>query len=138
MKTLRVVGCFLVYQGKFLILRRNPLKDQPNTWCLASGKVDPGETDAHAVLREVFEETGYQAKVEQLEYLDDYVRDVGEFTLHFPTYRIQLASEIAVVLNPEEHVEYAWVTPEECYALPDLIRGFQELLEQLGWVSKQG
>lgn len=138
MKTVRTVGCFLTYQGRFLILRRNPAKDQPRTWCLASGKVAPGESDVKAVLREIQEETGYQATEELLESLGEFVFDVQEFILHFPAFRIQLAAPINVRLNPEEHIEFAWVTPEECYALPDLIHGFYALLERLGWVTKGG
>jgi len=36
---------------------------------LPAGKVQLGETDAHAMIREIKEETGYNAKEEELHFL---------------------------------------------------------------------
>jgi ADP-ribose pyrophosphatase YjhB (NUDIX family) len=40
MRELRVVGCFLWYQDKFLIVLRHPNKPDANMWGLPAGKVD--------------------------------------------------------------------------------------------------
>ncbi|EMR12100.1 NUDIX hydrolase [Methylophaga lonarensis MPL] len=37
-----------------------------NFWSVPGGRVEPGETAAQAVIREIFEETGEQAQCEQL------------------------------------------------------------------------
>lgn len=55
---LRVVGCFLEYEGKFVLLHRHAHKPNGGTWGLPAGKVEPGESDTAAVLRELWEETG--------------------------------------------------------------------------------
>ena len=62
---IRVAGCFLEYGGRFLILHRRSEKSQGGKWGLPAGKVDKGETDKDAVIREVAEETafpGYPAR----------------------------------------------------------------------------
>ena len=46
-------------QGRILLVRRaNP--PGAGLWCIPGGKVEPGEDDATAVVREVAEETGLQ------------------------------------------------------------------------------
>lgn len=46
------------------------LTSAPNTWALPGGGVDPGETPAEAVVREVFEETGQHITIQRLLTLD--------------------------------------------------------------------
>ncbi len=43
--------------GKVLLLLRNDVADEPNTWALVSGGVDEGETPLEGIIREVTEET---------------------------------------------------------------------------------
>jgi len=136
MKKLRTVGCFLELGGKFLLLHRHPDKPQGNTWGLPAGKVDPGETDLQALLREVWEETGYTISPDKLEFLGDQVFDFPHLHLNFPTYRVILDQPHEVAHRPGEHQAYKWVTPEECYAMPDLIEGLHDLLERVGYIQK--
>ncbi len=134
---MRVVGCFVEYDGKFLILKRNQTSPQPGKWGLPAGKVDKGETDLKAIQRELFEETGYQAKESEFSFLyEDRDNYVG-YDLEFPTFRIHLAKKITVKIDPLEHDEFLWVTPQECYKRKDLVAGFQDLLEKIGWVKKK-
>lgn len=46
------------------------LTSAPNTWALPGGGIDPGETPAEAVVREVFEETGQHIAIGRLLTLD--------------------------------------------------------------------
>jgi ADP-ribose pyrophosphatase YjhB (NUDIX family) len=69
---LRVVGCFLEYDGKFVVLLRRPEKPDGDTWGLPAGKVEEGESDKSAVLRELHEETGYDANLKELQYTRRY------------------------------------------------------------------
>ncbi len=71
-KKLRVVGCFMEYEGKFIILHRQPNIKQGNKYGLVAGRVHENETDKQAMLREMKEETGYNAKEEELELIDEY------------------------------------------------------------------
>ncbi|MDP3987078.1 MAG: NUDIX hydrolase [Nanoarchaeota archaeon] len=135
-KRLRTTGCFIEYNGKFLILHRHSNKVDGNTWGLPAGKVDSGETDEQTILREVREETGYEATKDELEFLGQYDFDFGDLFLEFPTYRLVLKQPVEVVHNPDEHVGWKWVTAGECYAMPNLIRGFHDLLERTGYIKQ--
>ncbi len=132
---LRVVGCFLEYKNTFLILLRHSQKPDGNTWGLPAGKVDPNETDEAAVLREVEEETGYKAQKNDLKMLGDYVFEFPDLALEFPTYSLKLAKPFMAQYRKDEHTEARWVTPEECYAMSNLIRGFHDLLRRTGHIK---
>lgn len=133
---MRVVGCFLEYQGKFVILYRHSHKPDGNTWGLPSGKVEAREDDVAATLRELQEETGYKADASELEHLGDFdfVSSRGE-PLLYGTYRIRLDSPHEVQLEEQGHAEYKWVTPAECDAREDLISGFHKLLRLVGYIT---
>lgn len=136
MKKMRTVGCFIEYDSKFVILHRHPGKSQGDTWGLPAGKVEPGETDQEAILREIREETGYVASLSDLAFLGAQVFHFPELELTFPTFRIRLSSPVAISHNPYEHQAFRWVTPEECYGMPNLIHGFHDLLERVGYVER--
>ena len=58
-----VVAAVLDREGRFLIGKRSPHKQSaPGYWCPISGRVEPGETQAEAVVREVREETGLRVR----------------------------------------------------------------------------
>jgi 8-oxo-dGTP pyrophosphatase MutT (NUDIX family) len=130
---LRVVGCFLEYDGRFVLLHRHAHKPDGNTWGLPAGKVEEGETDADALLRELREETGYQADKSELLYLreDTYQFDHG--SVEFVVYKVVLSRPHAVQIEENAHQSYKWVRPSEGYAMPDLIPGLHTVIERVGY-----
>lgn len=56
--TLRTVTCFIVQSGRILLQQRPAGRIWAGMLNGPGGKLDPGETAAEAVVREVFEETG--------------------------------------------------------------------------------
>ena len=66
-----LVVCVWVYDGKghFLLTRRSPGKSFAGTWENSGGAAKAGETSRQAIVRELFEETGIQAKAEEFELL---------------------------------------------------------------------
>lgn len=130
---MRVVGCFLEYDGKFVLLRRLPEKPNGNTWGLPAGKVEPDESDESAVLRELYEETGYMATPDQLHYVreDDFHFEGGSVT--FIVYRVILERPYEVRLEESAHSDYRWVTSHEGYDLA-LIPGLRLVLRLTGYV----
>ncbi len=134
---IRVAGCFLEHDGKFLILHRFSHKSQGGKWGLPAGKVEKGEADKDAVIREVAEETGFHIPLDQLEFLKEITWDFPEKIVEFVVYRADLKLPIQVKLNENEHQDFAWVTAKECYARNDLMHGVHDLLEKMGYTSRE-
>ena len=59
------VGAVVLRDGRLLLLLRRKAPEA-GCWSIPGGKVEFGETCAHAVLRELSEETGFSAD----EYID--------------------------------------------------------------------
>ncbi|MDW8098485.1 MAG: NUDIX domain-containing protein [Anaerolineae bacterium] len=61
-RTRRVVAQAVVLQGDQVLLIK---RASPRVWELPGGSIEKGETPAAAIVREVFEETGVQVRVER-------------------------------------------------------------------------
>jgi 8-oxo-dGTP diphosphatase len=76
--TIRAAGGVIVRSGadpEVLVVHRPRYDD----WSLPKGKLQPGESEAEAAVREIREETGYTARIERevgrVRYLDSKGRD---------------------------------------------------------------
>lgn len=132
-KMLRVVGCFLEYEGRFVLLHRHTHKPDGDTWGLPAGKVEPGESDEAAILRELREETGYMALPSQLEYVREDPFHYHSGSVTFVIYKVVLKTPHDVRLEQKAHSEYKWVTPLEGSRLP-LISGLRLVLRFVNYI----
>ncbi|WP_086565152.1 NUDIX domain-containing protein [Streptomyces africanus] len=111
---------------RVLAIRRGPGVARPGYWQPLSGKLEPGETQEQAVVREVREEVGLTvvplAKVWESE-TDDRL-----FRLHWWTARADTGQ---VVPDPGEVAEIRWVTPREFLALDPVFDGDREFFERI-------
>lgn len=105
-----------------LVIRRGPDSARSGYWAPLSGKLEPGETQEEALVREVHEEVGLTvaplAKVWQSE------TDDGTFRLHWWT-----ATETGngtIVPDPGEVSEVRWVTPAEFLTMAPLFDADRE------------
>ena len=105
-------GGVLLEDGKVLLIRTRNLKGE-EVWTFPKGLVEPGESPERAALREVFEETGYEAEI---------LRPLGQVTYWFvrdgkrvkKTVDWFLMRPIRRVKEPDWEVEgVAWVSLEE-------------------------
>jgi 8-oxo-dGTP pyrophosphatase MutT (NUDIX family) len=132
---MRVVGCFLEHNNRFVLLRRHSHKPDGDSWGLPAGKVDLGESDEAALIRELYEETGYQADSSQLELLDEHQFHMPSGTVNdFVAYRIIIDTPHEVVLEDSSHSAYRWTTAKEAYQMDDLIFGLHEVFRRIGVV----
>ena len=129
----RVAGCFLAFEGRFLLLQRAE-HDQSfaSHWGAPGGGIDDGETPAEAALREVREETGLCFELADLEELGaGYVTiDNKGKQFEYHMYRIRVDAEPELVLDQNEHQNHVWVTAEEALELP-LVADMDECVREV-------
>ncbi|MES2630601.1 MAG: NUDIX hydrolase [Patescibacteria group bacterium] len=133
---MRVVGCFLEYNNKFVLVHRLPHKVDGDTWGLPSGKVEDDESDIEAIQRELYEETGYRAASSEIEVLstDDFVSPRGDIVTYI-THRVKLETPHVVVIEEAAHSEYRWVSIDEADSMDNLIHGLHDLFRIVGFVK---
>lgn len=132
---MRIVGCIIEYDGKLLLLYRHSIKSEGDTWGLPGGKVESGESDLEAIIREVYEETGYQAQPSQVETLGTFVCTAPSGRANdWAVHRIRLTELPVITLANQEHTQARWMTPQECSELPNLIYGVKDVLGELGYL----
>lgn len=103
-----------------LIRRQNP----SHFWQSVTGSLEAGETPAEAAVRELAEETGIVAAVNDhatsrsfpiaAAWRRRYAPGVTENLEH--EFSVQLPARCTVVLDPNEHVEYCWLPLVEAIA----------------------
>jgi len=123
-----VVSCYVEHDGEILILHRQDHKPEGNTWGLPAGKVDEGENELEAMVREIGEETGLMIEPDTLEYLEKLYVVYPTYQFIFHMFKLLVAEKPEVKIREAEHKTYQWATPEEILKL-DLIPDFDECLK---------
>ncbi|WP_093083913.1 NUDIX hydrolase [Pseudonocardia oroxyli] len=107
--------------GRILLVRR---RNEPGRgrWSVPGGRVEPGESDAQALVREMAEETGLTVEVGAL--VGTVVR--GDF--HITDYRCTVVG--GTLRAGDDAADARWVDAAEFATLP-LVEGLAETLD--GW-----
>jgi mutator protein MutT len=109
--------------GRLLLIRRGH-DPGAGLWSLPGGRIEPGETDEHAVVREVLEETGLQVAcgrlvgTADLPGLDGAVIDVRDYLATVTGGELAAGDDAA---------DARWVTAADLARLP-LTSGLAEFL----------
>lgn len=109
---IRVVCAVIVQDGLVLAARRGPAMDQPGKWEFPGGKVDPGESEADALVREIREELALDVQPEQR--LATVRHRTEGRTIELLPFRCRLAGG---TLRLCEHQEVRWCRPPELWSL---------------------
>ncbi|MFF4546342.1 NUDIX domain-containing protein [Streptomyces sp. NPDC001435] len=116
---------------RVLVIRRGPAAERSGYWAPLSGRLEPGETQAEALVREVREEVGLV--VTAGEKVWESVTDDGAFRLHWWTADPGTADPVP---DPGEVADVRWVTAQEFLHLDPVFDGdrefFERILPQLG------
>lgn len=110
------------------MLHRSEGETDPSLWGIPAGKVEPGEDDVTAALREVYEETGITLATDGVHHLGELVIEYDGITVVFPMFSALFDDEPTVTLDPAEHIEYAWMTVGRALATPNLMKDVDKIL----------
>lgn len=127
-RRLEVVAAVVVRDGRLLMTRRPPGGPLGGLWELPGGKLEPGETAAHALVREVREELGVEARAGRTLAVEEHDYPHGTHVrLHF------LEAELDhTQFTPNDAVaEIAWRRPAEI-DLSGVLEGDHAFLRSLG------
>lgn len=94
--------------GRVLVIKRGRHVILPGYWCPPSGRIEPGETQEQAVVREVGEELGLVAR--PITKVWECATDDGDFTLH---WWIADVDHYELRPDPGEVAAFRWVTVDE-------------------------
>lgn len=116
MKKTEVVAAIIMYKDKILCMQRNKGKYEYMSYKyeFPGGKIEPGETRAQALQRELIEEMALEVDIRE----EDYYMSVEHM---YPDFALTMHSFICRVENQtfvrKEHVDHKWLTREELMSL---------------------
>lgn len=121
---------------RYLFLLRNSA-GYNNTWALPGGKINPGESVAQGLLREIREELGGIIAGAKLYPIEKFTSDNQKFIYH--TFLIPVTEEFIPILN-HEHKGYAWCNienyPKPLHPGVWKTMSFQEVIHKLKTVQE--
>ena len=97
--------------GKYLVTRRGPGQSGEGEWEFPGGKIESGETQTAALVREIQEELSFTIDEQKLQFLAENIE-------HYPMKSVQIFLwKLRINHTPElgltEHDLFVWVTPDE-------------------------
>ncbi len=113
-----IVSCFVEHDGRFVLLHRPIQKSQGGKWGVPAGKMDAGETELQAMVREMKEETGLDVQPESLKYYTKLFVRYPDYDFGYTMFSLSVDEAPNIVLSPQEHQDFRWVTPEEALTMP--------------------
>ena len=105
LQDLQVVGAAIIDDASCLAVRRSAAMSTPDQWEFPGGKVEPGESPATALRREIQEELGLEIEVGELLGSGSAVQ--GDRRILLDVY---LATRTAGTLELREHSQHRWLT----------------------------
>lgn len=103
-----VVAALIRDGEKILICQRPENKARGLLWEYVGGKVEPGETEEEALVRECKEELNITISVDNI--FMDVTHKYPDITVHLTLFNAKIESG-TITLN--EHNAINWITPEE-------------------------
>lgn len=117
---LHVVAAVIEHDGRVLACRRRAGKADAGKWEFPGGKIEPGETPAQALVREIQEELSVTIEVVGELTTDDTA--VGDRTIRLTCLNATLTADPPQ--SSTDHDALRWLSPAELHTLdwaaPDL------------------
>ena len=96
-------------RGRILLARRTAGRDLAGAWEFPGGKVEPGETDEAALLREIKHRIGVEVTVGSK--AAEHVHDYSRYEVHMLMFACKLLD--GAVPYPATVADLRWVTSKE-------------------------
>ncbi|KTC97427.1 Mutator protein MutT [Legionella geestiana] len=124
-----VVALIFNAAGEVLIARRPLEKSHGGLWEFPGGKVEAGESDEAACVREIREEVGLQ--VLETEFLGSVNHQYGSFSVNLQVFRVTRFKGVAQRL--ENQPELLWVSPSklDAFTFPEANHAVMRLCPEL-------
>ena len=116
-----IAFCICEHDKEILILQRQEGKGQAHEWGVPAGKIESSESPLQAVQRELFEETGIQQPQSKFIYINTFYDVYLGFEFVVEVFHVELSEQPQVILNPLEHENYCWVTPQKAVSMPHML-----------------
>lgn len=113
MDPILVVAAVVERDGKVLACRRATHKSLGGFWEFPGGKVDPGESDETALVREMLEELNVQVIVG--EFIEKSIAPAGDLTIELRGFWATMAAND--VASSTDHDEFRWIGPADIDSL---------------------
>lgn len=109
MSLIRVVAAVITDdEGRVLACRRAPHKSLAGLWEFPGGKVETGESDEVALVREIQEELGVEIEVG--DFLSTSVNKAGDLDIELVAFRAKIAE--GQVTQSSDHDDFKWANKE--------------------------
>ena len=99
-----VTAAIIIKGQNVLIARRAPGEKHAGSWEFPGGKVEPGETPEACLKRELEEEFGIEAEVQ--EYISSSLYEYPQGTIRLLAYQVKIHQE---EIQLRVHDRYEWV-----------------------------
>ncbi|MEN9705315.1 MAG: hypothetical protein RLZZ393_1194 [Pseudomonadota bacterium] len=110
-----------------LVIQRGPGSMLPGYWSPPSGRIEPGESQHEAVIREMREELGLA--VRPLEKIWECLTDDGGYRLHWWVVEHDTGAMISPA--PDEVADLRWVDAEGFLALSPTFEGDRQFFREV-------
>jgi 8-oxo-dGTP diphosphatase len=111
-RTLRVACALVERDGRLLSVQRSATMSLPLKWEFPGGKIEPGESPAGCLRRELLEELGVEVEVG--DPLPAFVHDYPAFSVILYPWRCRIASGD---LTLHEHADARWLTADDLFSV---------------------
>jgi 8-oxo-dGTP diphosphatase len=110
---IRVVAAVIANEGRYLITQRRPAAVLPLLWEFPGGRVEPNESDADALKREVYHRLSVQIEVGQL--ISFVSHPYEHYVVDLYLYECRVVSGELRAVNVHD---FRWVTSDEFDRFP--------------------
>ena len=104
----QVVAALIWDKDKFMICQRPAHKARALLWEFVGGKIEPGETEEQALIRECREELAVTLSVGDI--FMDVVHEYPDITVHLTLFHAAIAEGTPQKI---EHNDIQWITPAQ-------------------------